>query len=322
MLLINIMYEEILKPPIYSVRQATLSDAPQIHDLLVLRSVPPGSVKPRELAELNLVIADENNYVCVVIDKAEKLCAVASLEVYEKSDSQNGLPGLAEVRSVAATVDGMGFGKKAALAVLEKVANLSIGSVYTTTDNLSYFNHLHFEERRGGNQILWMDFKKKPAISADLKGRVRPAKLEDKTSIYGIMQGSANFFPMGNKEFEHRYGSFWVFEDEKGVILGSVAPIVYANRIGGQPRMAEVRALSVDHNHVGQGVGATLLEKCWELFKDKNVIQALTTAYPGRVEQLLASGFFNFMPGNKSVLWWNGVIPNGIISNNIAAPFV
>lgn len=70
--------------------------------------------------------------------------------------------------------------------------------------------------------------------------------------------------------------------------------------------MAEVRALSVDHNHLGKGVGMALLQKCWEIFKERAVVQAFTTGYPDRAEQLLSTGLFNSMQGNKSVLWWNG----------------
>lgn len=114
------MSKETLTASSYQVRQATFADAPQISNLLSLRSVPPGSVKFRDINELNQVISNEDNYVCVVCSNTGEILAVASLEVYERPNMIKSLPGLAEVRSVAASVDGKGLGKRAVLDVLKR----------------------------------------------------------------------------------------------------------------------------------------------------------------------------------------------------------
>lgn len=309
-----------------NVRVATISDAQGIYDLLEYkrRNGSEQKLKYRDIPEIIDLI--QNQYSFFVLDSADRsqLEACASMDVFEHADISHGIPGLAELRSCAARYEGIGLGQKVIWPALQRAKLLGV-KVFATTDNPHYYEKYGFETKKEGSQLLWVNkggILKTAQLYPTGIFDIPKDEIEKKETL-SLMKNNTNILQMSDGEYEYRMskGNIYVYK-LGGKILGAVAAIAYGNGNGRKSRMAEIRGLTLTSEHQGTDLDLIMLNKCKDRFKDADVAQAFITVMPEMERRYMASGLFTSTPGYKHVVWWNGVIPDGIISNNISAPFV
>jgi amino-acid N-acetyltransferase len=295
------MMHELLMFPQEVVRQAKKDDIPQIIELLKEGS-KTGSVLVRSNEEVEAII---NCFLICADSVSNKLVGCASLEPYELPSVDNGMPGIAELRSVVSLKKGIG--RKIVSAAISRAKSFGIKDVYATTDNPDFFRQCGFSEKRGGQKILWMDLHKNNGVvnNQDFDQLyVSEATNSDIDSIFYLMEKDEEVLPMDKQTLMTRLDSIIVCRDIKRNIVACVAAIIYPTLAeGGIPRMAEIRGLTVLKDWEGEGIEENLLDLCFNRFADKKVKQAFSTVTLARYDRYLKSGYFKEIPGGKMVLW-------------------
>lgn len=295
------MMHELLKFPEEVIRPAGRNDIDRIVGLLS-EGAKSGNVLPRSNGEVENVIG--NFFVCSD-GVSQELAGCASLESYELPSEEKGIPGIAELRSVVSLRPGVGA--KIVKAAVNRAISLGIKEVFATTDNPDFFHKCHFEEKRGGQEILWMDLQKDEGIIFNRftdSFSVLPAMVSDIDEINLLMEKEDAVLPMNKRELISRADSFYACRDENGELIASVGAIIYSTLTGtGNPRMAEIRGLAVKDGWQGKGIEEKLLDLCYNRFLYKKVKQAFITGNQARYEQFKKSGYFLNEWGSKKVLW-------------------
>ena len=134
------------------IRKATLQDASQIHQLLLVY-VEDGLVLPRSLMDIFEAIRDF--YVFVEDDR---VIGAAALSIYRED--------LAEVRSLVVDENygGHGIGRRLVEACISEARQLGIGRVFALTYQQTFFEKLGFGviEKSELPQKIWGDCIKCP----------------------------------------------------------------------------------------------------------------------------------------------------------------
>lgn len=300
-ILIIFMMHELLMFPKEVVRPADQNDINQIVGLLS-KGQQKGSVLPRSYEEVEKVI---DNFIVCSDGVSRELVGCASLEPYELPSKTKGIPGIAELRSVVSLRPGIG--ERIVKTAVNRARVLGIKDVFATTDNLKFFKKCHLREKRGGQEILWMDLQKdKGTIFNRISDSysLLPATPDDADDIAALMEKEEEVLPMDKEEIKSRAQSFYVCRDQNGELIASVGAIIYPTLTGlGNPRMGVIRGLAVKKELKGKGLEEKLLDFCYNKFLDKNVKQAFTTGSTVRYNQFKESGYFYNNWGSKMVLW-------------------
>lgn len=130
------------------IRRATIQDVPEIHRLLMDRASHDALVLPRSVSELYSHVRD-----FVIATEADEVVGCCALTITWSE--------LAEVRSLV--VDqrhrGKGIGRKLIDAVMSEALTLGISTVFTLTEQETFFQKMGFGEveKETLNQKVWAD---------------------------------------------------------------------------------------------------------------------------------------------------------------------